>query len=168
MTRQIKVVPFAVLLVAALAAPAFGAPPQPTPASHHAVAVSKPAVAVIPRPDLDLTEVRLQQIRSNGTMPGGQTCWIFNLQPVFRNVGTANSGPFKVVWEIANAEAGPYAVACPMCTLEIANAAPGIGMLPEPRQFNNCAGMKWYRVRLDPANVVKESREDNNSRTVHF
>ncbi len=171
MKRPLDLFPIAALAAVLLVASAAGAPPKPSPGSSAVSPAQTGAQAIvtpIPRPDLVLTEVRLQQIKANGTMPGGQTCWIFSLQPVFHNAGKVNTGPFKVVWERADAEAGPYVVPCPACTMTIANAAPGVGMLPEPRQFNNCSGPRWYRVRLDPDNVVKESHEDNNSRTVHF
>ncbi len=115
-----------------------------------------------------MTSLTLEKVKTNGTMPDGQPCWIFNLQPGFRNIGTAGTGPFKVVWERADGPASLYVVACQTCTLRIPDMAPGTAWMAEPRQFNNCSGMMWYRVRLDPDNAVKESREDNNSRSVQF
>jgi hypothetical protein len=153
------------ILVAVAASPA---PRKPGPSSHQPQAGTVPGATTLALPDLVLTEVRLTQIKPAGTMPNGQPAWIFTLQAVFHNGGTVGSGPFKVVWERADAEAGPYAVACPACTENIANAAPGVGMLPPPRQFNNSGGAKWYRVRLDPDNVVHETNENNNAQVTHF
>jgi hypothetical protein len=148
--------------------PAVVAAPPPPKNQQQTKLVPRPRPTAIPRPDLQLTELRLEMVKRNGTMPSGLPCWIFNLQPVFHNAGSVGTGPFKVVWERADAETGPYTVPCALCTMNIANAAPGVGMLPPARQFNNCGGMKWYRVRLDPANVVKESNETNNSKLIHF
>ncbi len=165
MTRQTAVLLFVVLGATALAAPTSAAPPRPSSASHPARAVNEPTLAVVPRPDLDLTELRLEQVKTYGKMPNGQPCWIFNLYSTFYNTGKVKSGPFKVVWERADAMNGPYMIEL---TAEIANAAPGVPMTPGMRQFNNCQGMKWWRVRLDADNVVKESKEDNNSRVIRF
>ena len=101
-------------------------------------------------------------------MPNGMSCYSFDLQPVFMNIGVVATGPFKIVWERADAEGGPYTIPCQLCTMVIQDAKPNVGMLPTPRNFNNCGGMKWYRVRLDPDNTVLELRDDNNSKVIHF
>jgi hypothetical protein len=160
----VRLLPLVVLVTGV----ASSAPRKPGPSSQRPQAGPASAPSVPALPDLVLTEVRLTQIKPAGTMPNGQPAWIFNLQAVFHNAGKVGSGPFKVVWERADAEAGPYVIACPACTENIANAAPGVGMLPPPRQFNNSGGAKWYRVRLDPDNVVHETNENNNSQVIHF
>jgi hypothetical protein len=112
--------------------------------------------------------VRIVNQIVKGQMPNGMTCYMFGLQPVFRNIGVVATGPFRIVWERADAETGPYSVPCTACTMIIQDAKPNVGMLPEPRTFNNCSGMKWYRVRLDPDNNLLELRKDNNSKVIHF
>lgn len=164
---------------ALIAVAAAAAPPKPSPGASRQV--QRPGLAVpaiptktpvpsgtLPLPDLNLSEVRVQMLNRLGEMPGGQPCWSFSLQPVFSNIGVVATGPFRVVWERADNESGPYVKPCDACSENIPDAKPGVGMLPTPRTFNNCGGVKWYRVRLDPENVILELREENNSRNVHL
>jgi hypothetical protein len=98
-----------------------------------------------------------------GTNPDGTSCFGFGLRPVFRNTGVAGTGPFKIVWERATAQQGPFTPACEACTMIIPDAPPGAAMIPEQRLTSSCQGYRWFRVRLDSENVVIEFREDNNS-----
>ncbi len=174
--RHTVAVSVSVALVAVVAA---AAPPKPSPAASRQVQRPVPGVAAIPTktpvpsgtlplPDLNLSEVRVQMLTRLGEMPGGQPCWSFSLQPVFSNIGVVATGPFRVVWERAEAESGPWVKPCDACSQSIPDAKPGVGMLPTPRTFNNCGGVKWYRVRLDPDDAVLELRDDNNSQKVHL
>ncbi len=155
------------VLAVAAAAAALAAPPKPGPGSSKPV--PRPTMQAVPAiPDLYLSEVRLDMQHPNGTMPGGQTCWVFGLQAVFTNIGPVKAGPFKVVWEVSDTENGTYALACQACTEDISEAKPNVGMLPPPRVFNNCSGPRWYRVWVDRYNAVRESNEGNNTQKVHF
>ncbi len=179
-TRRRQLMSAAGLVAAFVVTAVLAAPAPKVPGKSRPVQVqSKPVTSVIPTktpvpsgtlpmPDLNLSEVRIVNQVAQGQLPNGMTCYSFGLQPVFMNIGVVATGPFKIVWERADAENGPYTVPCQMCTMIIQDAKPNVGMLPEPRVFNSCGGMKWYRVRLDPDNNLLELRKDNNSGVVHF
>jgi hypothetical protein len=160
------------LATAALAGQQLPGPAATKPALHPPAGAVQPAGGVppgqMPLPDLDLSEVRINPLRKIGTMPNGASCYEFTLQPVFMNLGTVGTGPFRVIWERGSAATGPFALACDACSQPVPDAPPGIGMLPAPRSFNNCAGVKYYRVRLDPDNAGLELRDDNNDKVVGF
>jgi len=149
------------------------APPKPAVKEMSAPALNRPAGAMqpvggvqsgqMPLPDLSLERLNYLPGERKGTNPDGTACFGFRLQPVFRNIGDAGTGPFKIVWEKATAQQGPFTLACEACTAIIQNASPGVGMLPEPRLTSSCQGYRWFRVRLDTENVVIELREDNNA-----
>jgi hypothetical protein len=177
--------PIAVLVVVALVvAGAAAAPPKPSPVSQqqaHPPAQVQVTTAIktktpvpsgsMPLPDLELSRVDIVPGSPHGQMPSGQTCFTFSLQPVINNIGTVGTGPFKVVWERSDTQYGTYVKPCPTptdCEQNIPNAGPGAGILPTPRTFNNCSGMKYYRVRVDPDNAVIELRDDNNVQIVHY
>ena len=61
---------------------------------------------------------------------------------MIHRIGKAKAGPFKVLWERWDTENGNYVLACPACTETITGADAGTGLLPTPRSFNNCSGMK--------------------------
>ena len=152
-----------ILAAAVAAAP----PPKPGQSESKPMPVPSGSVAVA-LPDLELSRIDLNMIKKIGTMPGGQPCWMFSLGPIVNNIGKAKAGPFSVVWERADTDGGNYVLACPGCTEEVAGAAAGAGLIIMPRSFNNCGGVKSYRVRVDPDNRVHESNENNNQRIVNF
>jgi len=55
---------------------------------------------------------------------------------------------------------------CPEGTKKSPGADVGAGLLPPPRFFNNCGGMKWCWALVDLDNAVPESNEANNRRIV--
>jgi hypothetical protein len=162
-----------------LAAPVAAAEQQPHPgksAVTPGVAGTTPAKQPVggvqsgelPLPDLNLSEIRIVNVTYKDKRADGQSCYVFGLQPVYMNIGAVGTGPFKVVWEKGSTANGPFTNACQACTLLVPDARPNVGQLPEPRVFNNCGGFTYYRIRLDPDNVVLELRDDNNSQVTGF
>lgn len=176
MRANSRVVAGAVLAVVfvSMVGMAQAAPPTPAPKSSQVPAAQRPPGAMqpvggvqsgeMPLPDLFLERIQYLPGEKKGTNPDGTSCFGFGLRPVFRNIGTVGTGSFRIIWERAKAQAGPFELACIACTMVIADAPPGVGMYPEPRLTHSCQGYRWFRVRLDPDpdGKVLELREDNN------
>ena len=136
------------------------------------VSATQPAGGVqsgeLPLPDLNLSEIRLDNVTYVGKRADGQSCYTFGIQPVYMNIGKVGTGPFKIIWERADAATGPWVIPCDACTQLVPDAPPNVGQLPTPRVFNSCGGFKYYRVRLDPDNGVLELRDDNNDQVTGY
>jgi len=172
--RVIAGMVFVVALVVSMVGTAETAPPRPAPKESAVPAPQRPPGAMqpvggvqsgeMPLPDLSLERIDYLPGEKKGTNSDGTSCYAFGLRAIFRNIGEAGTGPFRIVWERAKAEQGPFELACISCSMSIQDAPPGVSMMPE-RGTGNCQDYRWFRVRLDPDpdGRVIELREDNNT-----
>jgi hypothetical protein len=159
-------------IAVALAAAALAGSPNQTPGTSKPL--NRPPMPVSPGlPDLVLGEHNLgfQKVAVVGKPAGAVPCWSFSLAPAVENQGGVKAGMFKIVWERSKSENGPYVNACPTpsaCEVLVEELKPNWGYQTTPKTFDNCRGVQWYRVRVDPDNRVHELHEDNNSQKIRF